>query len=229
MRIRNLNDVLARELRELLGAECHVYDGMKKLCKRVTDPELLQLLRHHRRETDLHIHRLKKILADVGVKPKALQSNAVTGMFRDVAQMLKRNDLNEHLADIYVLGSAMKIIGFEINSCETVLPAVRELGLNELHVADQLEEIVNADKAALSTLQRLGQRLLREEVAFPAPEPVSETANAAEDAPAEPGHDEFYNDAHQPHYDFDDFEDDIPEEGALPDERSHPEPARGQG
>jgi len=222
MKIRNLNDVLAQELRELLGAECCVYHGMKKLCKRVSDPELLHALRERRNEAQMQSDRLRAILADLDVKPKPIDSHAMEGIFQDINQALK--SISGHLADIYILSAALKILNFEVNMYETLLPAVHELGLEEAHIAGQLEESLNAEKTALCAMQRLGQRLLKEGSSS-----EETTHQAGADTDIEPGHDEYYEDVHQPHeYDYDDTDDEIPEEGALPEERM-PTPARDDG
>jgi ferritin-like metal-binding protein YciE len=231
VKIQNLNDVLAHELRELLGAEECIDCELKKIIARVTDPELSECLMRYREQADGCRRRLKKVLSDLNEKPKALDCCAVQGMFEGLSDSMKAKKLGASLADIYAAGGTMKIIGYEIACHEDLITAARELGLDQLNVDEQLERNLDEHRETLTRLQRIAQRLLKEEVTFPSDDAVNTGVHPFREfdedelepvaTPIEPEQQQSNRtgSAQAPSRSFDDedeMEDEVPEESSQP-------------
>ena len=142
-----LYTLLLQDTRFLLGAESEQATRLRELAESIEDPHLRTLFDEHAAETDTHIDRLQRILADAGEDGEGEIPAAVDGLVED-AEIIADMEFGHPVQDLAIASAARKIEHFEMACYESAIAIAEQLGLNDVlaSLSQSLEEERIADR-----------------------------------------------------------------------------------
>ena len=141
---RKLSDEVQPQLREL-----------------VHDPELKGDVERHLAETREHVNTLERVFGLIGVKPQAVESEALKGLRNDHDAGMKLLS-DPALADAWHAGAIAKTEHVEIAGYHELIVLAEQLGDEAVAIA--LQENLEQEEQALRKAEVAFSRLLRESI-----------------------------------------------------------------
>jgi ferritin-like metal-binding protein YciE len=154
--IESLRELYVNQVRSLLSTEQQITEALPKMIEKATDTQLKQALHSHLQETQVHVSRLEKILAEDGGKVEAIKCKATAALISGADDMIKEAK-DESVRDAVIIASAQKVEHFEIASYGTVRSWANILGKSgDAQILEQtLQEEGHADKLLTSISDRV--------------------------------------------------------------------------
>ena len=143
----NLQELYYAQLRYLLSAENQIVKGLPKMIEQADDPQLRQAFQSHLQETQAHVTRLERLLADFTNDVDDKKDPILAAIVGSGENITKESDPGA-VRDAGLIATAQKVEHYEIASYGSARNWAEQLGLPE-HVAilDQtLKEEKHADK-----------------------------------------------------------------------------------
>ncbi len=156
-KMKNLEDFLMDELKDLYSAEKQLTKALPKMAKAATSPELQQAFTDHLEETEGHIERLDKIAKLAGGKSLGgKKCKAMEGLVEEGKELMEE-DATPEVMDVALICAAQKVEHYEIASYGCAATYARLLGYDE--VAELLNETLEEEKAADEKLTGIADEL----------------------------------------------------------------------
>jgi ferritin-like metal-binding protein YciE len=135
------------ELKDIYWAEKALTKGIPKMIENASSEELVEALKNHLKETEVHVERLEKVFESYGQKAEAEQCEAMKGLLEEAEEIMEECEAGV-MCDAGIIAAAQKIEHYEIASYGTLRQFAETLGLIEAAalLQDTLEEEKNADK-----------------------------------------------------------------------------------
>lgn len=152
-KMKNLEDFLMDELKDLYSAENQLLKALPKMAKAATSEELSAAFESHLKETEGHVERLEKISKLAGGRAlKGKKCKAMEGLIEEGKELMQE-DTTPEVMDVALICAAQKVEHYEIASYGCAATYARLLGYDEVAelLNDTLEEEKNAD-VKLSTI-----------------------------------------------------------------------------
>ncbi len=152
-KMKNLEDFLMDELKDLYSAENQLTKALPKMAKAATSIKLKTAFENHLKETEGHVKRLEKISKLAGGRTlKGKKCKAMEGLIKEGKEILEE-DMTPEVLDVALICAAQKVEHYEIGSYGCAATYSRLLGYKE--VAELLRETLEEEKNAdikLSTI-----------------------------------------------------------------------------
>jgi len=155
--VNSLQDLLFKELADLLANERTQAPALKRMSRQATNPDLRQVLEQHHVETLAHADRLVRVFRSAGGRPKAGVDDAVVGVLKAGRQRLKKT-ADARVRDAWLIATAQRIEHLEIANYGTARTFAATLGYST--AAELLQQTLEEERRADETLTRLAERFV---------------------------------------------------------------------
>lgn len=160
--MKNLEDALVDELRDILHAEKQLTKALAKMAKKASSEELREAFEEHREVTLEQIERLEKAFDVLGKAPRAKKCEGMFGILEEGKEHLEE-DAEPSVLDAVMIADAQKAEHYEIASYGTVIAWAEQLGHNE--IVRLLEQTLEEEKETDVKLTELAETLANQEAA----------------------------------------------------------------
>jgi ferritin-like metal-binding protein YciE len=146
MQLNSLNDVLVEELADLYNAERQLLEAIPKMAAAAHSDELRQALEAHLEETRVHVQRLERAFAELGVVAPSETCMAMKGLIEEGSKVIAASG-DPAAIDAALIGAAQRVEHYEIAGYGTARAIASELGLDSVRslLGDTLDEEARAD------------------------------------------------------------------------------------
>lgn len=152
--MKKLEDLFLDSLGDMYYAEQQLVKAMPRLAQAATNNHLREAFESHLTETEGHVRRLEEVFATFGKEPKSKKCKAVIGII-DEADEIAADNKKSPTIDAALIYASQKAEHYEIASYGTLRDWARMLDNDQ--AADIIEEILDEEKAADSTLTDLAE------------------------------------------------------------------------
>jgi ferritin-like metal-binding protein YciE len=152
-----LQQLLVDELRDLYHAEKQLTKALPKLAKKVSSPELRDLLETHLDETEQQIGRLEEAFEMLGERPRGKHCDGMAGIVEE-GNALLQEDFDDAVLDAGIIAGAQRAEHYEIAAYGSVMAWAKVLGHRDL--AALLDQTLEEEKAADKKLSTLAERTI---------------------------------------------------------------------
>lgn len=156
-----LQKFFEEELKDLYWAEKHLAKELGKLAKKATSVELQQAFVDHQGETEGHVERLEEVFQILGKKPVAKKCEAISGITKEVEEIIKETEDDTFTRDVALIVGAQKAEHYEIASYGSMVQIARTLGKTD--IAEIFEETLEEEKQADRLLTHIAENNINEE------------------------------------------------------------------
>jgi ferritin-like metal-binding protein YciE len=151
-----LQSLYSLQVRYLLSMENQIVKGLQSMIEQATDTQLKQAFQSHLQETEIHVTRLKDILArmndgDVDNKKDPI----ATALVGSGVNIVKESEAGA-VRDACLIATAQKIKHYEITSYGRARDWAKQLSQNE--DAALLQKTLDEEKHAHDLLSRISER-----------------------------------------------------------------------
>ncbi len=143
----NLQELYMAQLRYLLSAENQIVKGLPKMIDHAVDRQLKQAFQAHLQETQTHVTRLERLLADFTNDVDDKKDSILSAIVGSGENITKESDPGA-VRDAGLIATAQKVEHYEIASYGSARDWAEQLGMPE-HAAvlqQTLEEEKHADR-----------------------------------------------------------------------------------
>ncbi len=151
--LKNLEDCLTQQLKDLYSAEYQILANLTLLEQRATSRSLKQAAHAHLLATEGHLERLEDIGVLLNVSVSGQLCEAVRGLVDESKRIQDDQYENKALLDVVLLGATQRAEAYAISSYENAHDIAVELGLDT--ASRLLEETLIEDRAAQSTFSAI--------------------------------------------------------------------------
>ncbi len=153
----NLRDLFIAQLKDLYSAEKQIVkDGLPKMIKTASNPDLVDGLSGHLEETKGQIERLDQISELVGEKLTGETCEATKGLLKEAAGWMEE-DATDEVMDAGIIADGQRIEHYEISAYGTAHAYAVLLG--EEKAAELLAETLEEEKAANEKLGKAAKKI----------------------------------------------------------------------
>jgi ferritin-like metal-binding protein YciE len=163
MPVRNFEDLLVDELKDLYDAEHQLTKALPKMAKAANSPNLKSACEHHLKETEGHVKRLEQVFEGLGKKPTRKTCVAMKGMVEEGSEVIEE-DMDPEIKDAALIGAAQRVEHYEMAGYGTVRTFAHLLGHHNLEAILQmtLDEEGEANKKLTSLASNINVKALQQ-------------------------------------------------------------------
>lgn len=154
MSVKNFEELIIDELKDLYSAEKQIVRALPKLAKAATTPELSEALLSHLEETKGQVERLEQIAEIVGKKLTDKTCAGMKGVLEEGSEVLEDVEKGQ-LRDAALIGASQRVEHYEMAGYGTARDFAKLLGWND--VAQLLQETLDEEEAADKKLTALSK------------------------------------------------------------------------
>ena len=156
-KMKNLEDFLMDELKDLYSAENQLLKALPKMAKKAASEDLRTAFEDHLKETEGQVARLEKISKLAGGRSlKGKKCKAMEGLVEEGKEIMQE-DMPDELMDVALICAAQKVEHYEIASYGCAATYARLLGYDE--VEQLLNETLEEEKGADEKLSSIAGEL----------------------------------------------------------------------
>lgn len=155
MRMKNLNDALIGELRDLLSVENQLMKELPKLARKARSDDLRDAIQHHLAETQQHAERLKESLSELDQSEVSKVCAGMRGIIEESEDAIK--GASDEVIDAVIIAGIQKAEHYEIATYGTAIAWAELLGRDE--VVTVLSESIEEEKAADEKLTKIAKHV----------------------------------------------------------------------
>lgn len=111
----HLHELFVDELKDILGAEKQLLQGLKKMSKAAETDELKQAFQEHLAQTEGQIERLKEVFQSLGMTARGKKCKAMEGLLSEADEIIESFEGDPAL-DAALISAAQKVEHYEIAS-----------------------------------------------------------------------------------------------------------------
>jgi ferritin-like metal-binding protein YciE len=152
MKLDTLDNLLVKELKDLLSAEKQLLKALPKMAKGAASESLREAFEEHLEQTKGQVERLEKAFKIIGKAPRAEHCKAMEGLLEEGSELLEE-DGEPAVKDAALIGAAQKVEHYEISGYGTARSLAELLGLDD--VAELLQETLDEEKETDELLTKL--------------------------------------------------------------------------
>lgn len=147
MEMETLKDLYTEELKDLWSAEKQLVKALPKMIKAASHAELKGAFSKHLSETEVHVERLEKICADLGISPRGKKCVGMEGLIKEGSELIGEKP-DADVLDAGLIAAAQHVEHYEMAGYGCVRTYARQLGYEEQAVLLQttLDEEGDTDK-----------------------------------------------------------------------------------
>ena len=156
MKIKNLDDVLTDELKDIYSAEQQLIRALPKMAKAASSEELRAGFEKHLEQTKRQVQRLEEIFQSLDESPKGKKCVGMEGLVKEGSEVMEE-DFEDTVLDAGLIGAARRVEHYEMAAYETVLELANVLG--EMKHASLLEKTLAEEKQTDDKLAQLAKEI----------------------------------------------------------------------
>jgi len=160
--LKNLNDLLMHELKDLYSAEKQMIKALPKMIKAADNADLKQALEDHLAETEEHVGRLETIFGQLEISGRGTKCKAMEGLVEEGKSILEE-EMDQEVRDAAIISAAQRVEHYEIAGYGCARTFAQRLGHNE--VAELLQTTLDEEKAADEKLTQIAMDRVNAEAA----------------------------------------------------------------
>lgn len=160
MKLKNLHDLFADELKDLYSAENQIIKALPKMIKTATSTELAEAFKDHLEVTKAQVTRLEKVCKMLDINPKGKKCKAMEGLLEEGKELMSE-DAEPAVMDAGLIGAAQRVEHYEMAGYGCVRTYARLLGYDE--AGDLLQETLDEEADADKTLSDLAESVINVE------------------------------------------------------------------
>lgn len=147
------------QIRDIYWAEKHLIDGMKKMKKAATNPQLAEAFANHIVESEGQVERLKRVFELLDKRAQGKKCEAMAGIVAEAEEVIADTEKDTYTRDAALIMASQKAEHYEIASYGTLKYFAELMGEDEIarELGDTLEEEKKTDEL-LSCLTEEGVR-----------------------------------------------------------------------
>jgi len=150
--LKNLNDLLMHELKDLYSAERQITKALPKMIKAADNADLRQALEDHLAETEEQIGRLDTIFGQLEISGRGMKCKAMEGLLEEGKSILEE-EMDEEVRDAAIISAAQRVEHYEIAGYGCARTFAQRLGHSE--IANLLQQTLDEEKAADEKLTQI--------------------------------------------------------------------------
>lgn len=159
MPLKTMQDLLVKQLIELVAGEKHHCELLPQLADAATNPKLASAFRNHAKEEKEHVTRLETVFEDLGIQPKSArtESKAMKGLADDCLRLARTRSAEPHVRDAALIAVAQHIQHDEMAGYGCARTWAELLGHDS--ASAQLQKSLDEERKADADLTRLADTL----------------------------------------------------------------------
>lgn len=127
----HLHELFVDELKDILGAERQLLQGLKKLTKAAKGEKLKTAFQTHYEQTEGHIDRLKEVFSSLGLPTRGKKCKAMEGLLSEAEEIIEEFQDSPEVIDAALIVAAQKVEHYEIASYGSVVTFAELMGHDE--------------------------------------------------------------------------------------------------
>lgn len=156
MKIDSMKKLFLHELKDIYSAENQLLKALPKLEEAAGAPELKEVFRMHRSETEGHVKRLDQIFEQLGSSSSGPKCKGMEGLISEGADLIKEKaDMDPEVLDAGLIASAQKCEHYEITTYGTLRAFANQLGHQQ--AAQLFGQTLDEEYAADKLLSKLAE------------------------------------------------------------------------
>jgi len=154
MKMKNLQDLLIDQLRDVYDAEKQLLKALPKMAEAAGAPELRQAFEHHAEQTEGQIDRLRQVSEQLGFNLKRKSCAAMAGLMEEGQEIMDLK-ADADVKDAGLIAAAQKAEHYEIAAYGCLCSWAQQLGHSE--AVALLQETLHEEKNTDQLLTRLAE------------------------------------------------------------------------
>lgn len=154
MKLKSLDDLLLKELRDLYSAENQIIKALPKMVHAASSAALQQALEDHLEVTEIQAKRLEDIFEFLSASTRGAKCTAMEGLLKEGSELLEE-DAEPAVRDAGIIGAAQRVEHYEMAGYGVARTFARLLGRDE--IADILQQTLDEERDADESLTRLAE------------------------------------------------------------------------
>ena len=154
--ITDFQSLYSLQLRYLLSTETQILKGLESMIAHASDVQLKQAFQSHRQETELHVTRLKELIAELNDGDADDKKDAIATALIASGENIVSESEEGAVRDAGLLATAQKVEHYEIASYGSARDWAAQLGLSK-HV-EVLQTTLDEEKHADELLSTISAR-----------------------------------------------------------------------
>jgi ferritin-like metal-binding protein YciE len=155
-KLKNLEDLLVDELKDLYSAENQILKALPKMAKAAESEDLVAGFQQHLKETQNQVKRLDKISKILGKSLKGKKCAAMEGLVEEGKEIMEE-DAEPSVMDAGLIVAAQKVEHYEISAYGSARTHADVLGYDD--IADLLKETLDEEAATDKKLSSVAKKL----------------------------------------------------------------------
>ena len=152
MPVKNVQDLLLNELRDLYDAEKQLVKALPKMAKAASSEQLRQAIQVHLEETKVQVERLEDVFERLDTRPRGKGCEAMRGLVEEAGEIMEEIKTPQVL-DAALIAGAQKVEHYEIAAYGSARALAEACGHQE--VAQLLDETLEEEKQADQKLNQI--------------------------------------------------------------------------
>jgi ferritin-like metal-binding protein YciE len=152
MKLDSVENLLVKELKDLLSAEKQLTKALPKMAKGATSESLSAAFEEHLEQTKGHVERLEQIFEMLGKAARAEHCKAMEGLIEEGSDLLEE-DGEPMVKDAALIGAAQRVEHYEISGYGTARTLAELLGQDK--AAKLLQQTLDEEKETDEKLTEL--------------------------------------------------------------------------
>lgn len=152
MKVKTLNDLLAKELKDLYSAEKQLTKALPKLIKAATNEDLKEALESHLEETEGQVTRLEEIFELLEINGRGVKCKAMEGLVEEGKEVLE-DEMEDDVRDAAIIAAAQRVEHYEMAGYGCARTFAEQCGHDK--VARLLQETLDEERAADEKLSEI--------------------------------------------------------------------------
>lgn len=152
MKVQNLNDLYAHQLKDLYSAEKQLIEALPQMANAALDKDLKKAFQNHLQQTRQHKEKVQSLLEELEINPTNTKCKGMEGLIEEGAEAIEMEG-DRATRDAALIAAAQRVEHYEIAGYGTVRSYAQELGYNDS--ANVLEGILEEESATNELLSRL--------------------------------------------------------------------------
>lgn len=155
-KLKNLEDFLIDELKDLYSAEKQLTKAIPKMIKAATSPDLKKAFEDHLKETNEHVSRLEKISEMIGRGLGGKKCSAMEGLIEEGEDIIKE-EMTDEVRDVALIAAAQRVEHYEIAAYGCARTYARLCGYED--IMEYLQETLDEEGNANEKLNEIAEEL----------------------------------------------------------------------
>jgi ferritin-like metal-binding protein YciE len=156
MSVKNIEELLISELKDIYSAEKQITKALPKMAKASTSPELRSAFESHLEETNGQIDRLEQIFETLGKSGQGKMCHGMHGVLEEGAEVLEDTEKGD-VRDAALISAAQRVEHYEMAAYGCVREYAKLLGKQD--IVKLLEATLEEEKAADEKLSKIAKQV----------------------------------------------------------------------